>query len=193
MENRLCEPPKEGEQDVFFPEQDEKPLAAVRKAKALCNAGHFGGPCPVRTECYNYAMRDRIEYGVWGGRSAAERIKAWPAWQAANPSQADLMFKDKVKDSALVEKYRELAEQALDILTTNPPREVKNFKEIMRVLELVRDRPDLTREAQAKVLGTYRTRVIEMWGDGLALAGVSSPHKHAKNRVTRKAGPRKQR
>lgn len=29
--------------------------------------------CPVRAECLEYALRHRIEHGVWGGASERER------------------------------------------------------------------------------------------------------------------------
>lgn len=56
--------------DVFFGPWRERPSArAVREAaaKAICAA------CPARTPCLEWALRNRIEYGVFGGLSEAER------------------------------------------------------------------------------------------------------------------------
>lgn len=36
-------------------------------AKVVCAA------CPVSAECLRYAMDNRVEYGVWGGFTGAER------------------------------------------------------------------------------------------------------------------------
>ncbi|WTJ01515.1 WhiB family transcriptional regulator (plasmid) [Streptomyces sp. NBC_00015] len=37
------------------------------EAKAVCNQ------CPVRAECLAYALDQRIEFGVWGGKTERER------------------------------------------------------------------------------------------------------------------------
>jgi WhiB family transcriptional regulator, redox-sensing transcriptional regulator len=39
------------------------------RAKAVCRA------CPVRFECLAYALRHRVEHGVWGGLTDRERRK----------------------------------------------------------------------------------------------------------------------
>jgi WhiB family transcriptional regulator, redox-sensing transcriptional regulator len=36
-------------------------------AKAICRR------CPVRDDCLDYALRNRIDYGVWGAMTEAER------------------------------------------------------------------------------------------------------------------------
>jgi WhiB family redox-sensing transcriptional regulator len=38
-------------------------------AKAVCRT------CPVRWECLAYALRHRVEHGVWGGLTERERRK----------------------------------------------------------------------------------------------------------------------
>lgn len=38
-------------------------------AKALCVG------CPVRTECFEYAMRNCLDFGVWGGLTSEERLR----------------------------------------------------------------------------------------------------------------------
>jgi len=49
------------------------------RAKAVCR------DCPVRFECLAYALRYRVEHGVWGGLTDRERRKVLnrsrpPAW-----------------------------------------------------------------------------------------------------------------
>jgi WhiB family transcriptional regulator, redox-sensing transcriptional regulator len=53
---------------------DERPSAffpsdgvGVTVAQRICNS------CPVQEPCLEYALYNRIEHGVWGGRSERER------------------------------------------------------------------------------------------------------------------------
>jgi WhiB family redox-sensing transcriptional regulator len=48
---------------TFFPSDG----TGVDAAKKIC-AG-----CPVATACLEYALRNRIDHGVWGGASERER------------------------------------------------------------------------------------------------------------------------
>lgn len=52
-------------QDLFFPESGE----LSKPAKQVCLQ------CDVREQCLEYAMRNRENFGVWGGLSARERMK----------------------------------------------------------------------------------------------------------------------
>lgn len=51
--------------DLFFPRQGTEPVEEKRRrvevAKSIC-AG-----CPVRIECFDYAVKYRLESGVWSG------------------------------------------------------------------------------------------------------------------------------
>jgi hypothetical protein len=49
--------------DLFFPEKD----MPAEPAKRVC-AG-----CPVAGKCLDYAIVNRIDHGVWGGKSVLER------------------------------------------------------------------------------------------------------------------------
>jgi WhiB family transcriptional regulator, redox-sensing transcriptional regulator len=60
MLNGLC---RERDPSFFFPSDG----VGVDRARKVC-AG-----CPVQEECLEYALRYRIEHGVWGGASERER------------------------------------------------------------------------------------------------------------------------
>lgn len=49
--------------NIWFPEMGQ-PAAP---AKAICRE------CAVSVECLNYALRENIRHGVWGGASERER------------------------------------------------------------------------------------------------------------------------
>jgi WhiB family redox-sensing transcriptional regulator len=49
--------------EVFFPERGSSP----RDAKRVC------GSCPVTGECLEWALANDVRFGVWGGRSEADR------------------------------------------------------------------------------------------------------------------------
>jgi WhiB family redox-sensing transcriptional regulator len=50
--------------EMFFP---EKQGAHNRAAKRTCLR------CDVRTECLDYAVKHKIAWGIWGGKSDRER------------------------------------------------------------------------------------------------------------------------
>lgn len=47
----------------FFPSDG----SGVERAMRVCDG------CPVKTDCLEYALENRIEHGVWGGTSERER------------------------------------------------------------------------------------------------------------------------
>lgn len=54
---------------TYDPELFFAPRArAERRAKAVC-AG-----CPVRDECLEFALDQRVEFGIWGGTTGRERV-----------------------------------------------------------------------------------------------------------------------
>lgn len=59
--------------DVFFSAPDEPTAVTravqVKRAKAVC------ARCPVAAACLEHALQTREPYGVWGGRSEAERAE----------------------------------------------------------------------------------------------------------------------
>lgn len=61
-----------GHTELFFAPHAERPPARLRReaaAKQVCMR------CPVRIQCRDHA-RARLEYGLWGGESEAERAAA---------------------------------------------------------------------------------------------------------------------
>ena len=60
MDEALCRGADPGE---FFPSDG----VGVDMAQRVCS------PCPVRAECLEFALANRIEHGVWGGESERER------------------------------------------------------------------------------------------------------------------------
>ena len=51
--------------DLFFPEWTAGP--EIDRAKQICNS------CPVRARCLDWALSHGAPFGIWGGRTAAER------------------------------------------------------------------------------------------------------------------------
>jgi WhiB family redox-sensing transcriptional regulator len=48
---------------IFFPSDG----LGVQAAQKIC------AQCPVQDQCLEYALEQRIDHGVWGGRSERER------------------------------------------------------------------------------------------------------------------------
>lgn len=62
--NALC---RTVDPDLFFPEPTQH--RTIARAKEICgNCDHF-------VACRQFAIRNRIAYGVWGGQSEVERRK----------------------------------------------------------------------------------------------------------------------
>jgi WhiB family transcriptional regulator, redox-sensing transcriptional regulator len=53
--------------DIWFPSDEGDP----NPAKKICAL------CPVKLECRDYALKNREQYGVWGGLSAPDRRRYW--------------------------------------------------------------------------------------------------------------------
>lgn len=58
---------------VFFPTDG----VGVEKARKIC------ATCPVKEPCLEYAVKNRIEHGVWGGTSERGRRRLYRARQLA--------------------------------------------------------------------------------------------------------------
>lgn len=59
--------------DRFFPSDG----VGVEKAKKICDG------CPVTEPCLEYALRNRIDHGVWGGCSERQRRRILKARREA--------------------------------------------------------------------------------------------------------------
>jgi WhiB family redox-sensing transcriptional regulator len=66
---------RDGDPNIFFPEPGKSP----RPAKAVCKG------CAVIDACLAWALEERVEHGVWGGKTWSERRRQISdAYQAKN-------------------------------------------------------------------------------------------------------------
>ena len=65
--------------DVFFPERGE----SAGPARQVC------ARCPVRQPCLDYAISNRIAYGIWGGLTGRERRAQQSRWVRAARQDRD--------------------------------------------------------------------------------------------------------
>jgi len=65
--------------EVFFPGRGE----SAGPARRVCAA------CPVRQACLDYAISNRIAYGVWGGLTERERRALRSGWVRASRQDRD--------------------------------------------------------------------------------------------------------
>jgi WhiB family redox-sensing transcriptional regulator len=65
--------------EVFFPGRGE----SAGPARRVCAA------CPVRQACLDYAITNRIAYGVWGGLTGRERRALQSRWVRASRRERD--------------------------------------------------------------------------------------------------------
>lgn len=79
---------------------------AIKRAKAVCDG------CPVRQACLDYAVASNIEYGVWGGKSAAE-LRRLRRSQTTTPSPGarnrKSWYHDELQQAARNRRQRKLA------------------------------------------------------------------------------------
>lgn len=65
-----------GENEWFFPEGPGNPTVKFNKAKEVCSS------CNVVSECLNFAVSNKFDYGVWGGLTPEERREInWETYQ----------------------------------------------------------------------------------------------------------------
>lgn len=65
FENAVCAEMED--KDFFFPDNRTNEAERLPELKALCRS------CTHERECLEYALEKQIPYGIWGGKSAAER------------------------------------------------------------------------------------------------------------------------
>jgi WhiB family redox-sensing transcriptional regulator len=65
--------------EVFFPGRGE----SAGPARLVCAA------CPVRQACLDYAITNRIAYGIWGGLTERERRALRSGWVRASRQDRD--------------------------------------------------------------------------------------------------------
>lgn len=52
--------------------RDKEVKAIISGVKTIC------GSCPVQKNCLDFAVRNEIKDGIWGGMTSAERKQAFP-------------------------------------------------------------------------------------------------------------------
>jgi WhiB family transcriptional regulator, redox-sensing transcriptional regulator len=55
----------------FGPDHEARPEREIREAKAKA----VYTLCPVRVQCLDYALRNPIRHGIWGGLNEDERAR----------------------------------------------------------------------------------------------------------------------
>ena len=55
------------DENFFFPKQGKQEAERLPQLRAICST------CIHERECLNFALKERMSYGFWGGKSAAER------------------------------------------------------------------------------------------------------------------------
>ena len=63
QDNAACR----GQGELFFFERGNNTKNTIM-AKEICNS------CPVRKDCLDFAITNRFEYGIWGGKTPKERL-----------------------------------------------------------------------------------------------------------------------
>jgi WhiB family transcriptional regulator, redox-sensing transcriptional regulator len=60
------------EAQLFFAPDGERPQEReIREARAAA----ICAPCPVRAQCLDYALRNSIKHGIWGGLTREGRAR----------------------------------------------------------------------------------------------------------------------
>lgn len=83
--------------DMFFPSDG----AGVIKAQRVC------AKCPVTVQCLEYALKNQVDHGVWGGCSERKRrriLKARATEAAVMVSESAVIVSQKQPEAALLEE-----------------------------------------------------------------------------------------
>lgn len=55
----------------FGPDGETRQERDIREAKAA----EVCASCPVRAQCLDYALRNSVRYGIWGGLNREQRVR----------------------------------------------------------------------------------------------------------------------
>jgi WhiB family redox-sensing transcriptional regulator len=77
--------------DLFFPVATAASgqAAQIAAAKAIC-AG-----CPVRSQCLEFAQANQLTYGIWGGTTPEDRVRARRRAQRAARARARSLYENR--------------------------------------------------------------------------------------------------
>lgn len=68
--------------ELFYPPRDRDLYSDIAaEAKTFCNGVRGFTPCPVRAECFWFAVVTDEQHGIWGGMSHRERNALVRKWQ----------------------------------------------------------------------------------------------------------------
>ena len=68
--------------ELFYPPRDKNKYSEIAsQAKVYCNGDKDEPPCPVRAECFWFAVITDEQHGIWGGMSHRERNAFVRKWQ----------------------------------------------------------------------------------------------------------------
>ncbi|WP_416976999.1 WhiB family transcriptional regulator [Streptomyces sp. T028] len=90
--------PAEDADELFF--HAPRSHAAIAEAKSIC------GRCPVKKDCFNYALDNEIRHGMWGGLTEAER-RRWHARVSKRLDYSRVLAAFQGRDVHLSEAERE--------------------------------------------------------------------------------------
>lgn len=89
--------------DLWYPEGEPsagRPTRAEhqRKVERALTAIAICQSCPVRTDCLTEGMKEEnIEYGIWGGLLAGERIKLARSRRSGSAREQAIVFAEGVR------------------------------------------------------------------------------------------------
>jgi WhiB family redox-sensing transcriptional regulator len=68
--------------ELFYPPRDKTRYSKIAsEAKEYCNGAKDIPPCPVRADCFWFAVVTDEQHGIWGGMSHRERNAFVRKWQ----------------------------------------------------------------------------------------------------------------
>ncbi|WP_432114692.1 WhiB family transcriptional regulator [Streptomyces sp. S1] len=102
-------------------EADRLFFSGPRSHKAIAEAKTICGPCPVKRDCFNYALDNDIRSGMWGGMTEAER-RPWHAKVAKRLDYARVRAAIMGRDIHLTAAEREAVARHAYVRSWSPDR-----------------------------------------------------------------------
>lgn len=90
-----CRDPQYDPNDWFIGEDGKHPTPKVLEVKARCTQD-----CPLYHSCAEFALKEGVPFGIWGGMSGADRRHVWRTDTRQYPMGRPQTF-DRLMDSLL--------------------------------------------------------------------------------------------